>query len=87
MDVLAIMHLILNPNDSVSFERVVKNVLSGVGDKSREKIQAYIGLNADQDFTKVGEIAGAFQTIISTGVTGKYLQILHTFHSVRSVNV
>jgi len=60
-DVLAIMHLILNPNDSVSFERVVKNVLSGVGDKSREKIQAYIGLNADQDFTKVGEIAGALK--------------------------
>lgn len=60
-DVLTIMHLILNPNDSVSFERVVKNVLSGVGDKSREKIQAYIGLNADQDFTKVGEIAGALK--------------------------
>lgn len=60
-DVLAIMHLILNPNDSVSFERVVKNALSGVGDKSREKIQAYIGLNADQDFTKVGEIAGALK--------------------------
>lgn len=60
-DVLAIIHLILNPNDSVSFERVVKNVLSGVGDKSREKIQAYIGLNADQDFTKVGEIAGALK--------------------------
>lgn len=60
-DVLAIMHLILNPNDSVSFERVVKNVLSGVGDKSREKIQAYISLNSDQDFTKVGKIAVALK--------------------------
>lgn len=47
-DVLAVMHLILNPNDSVSFERVVKNILSGVGDKSREKIQTYMATHPEQ---------------------------------------
>lgn len=56
-DVLAIMKLILNPNDSVSFERVVKNILSGVGDKSREKIQAYMSTHLERNFTHVGQTA------------------------------
>ena len=41
-DVLAILHLIVNPKDKISLERVVKNVLSGVGEKSLEKIFAYM---------------------------------------------
>ncbi len=40
-DVLAIMKLILNPTDSVSFERVVKNVLSGIGEASLAKILGF----------------------------------------------
>ena len=56
-DVLAVMHLILNPNDSVSFERVVKNILSGVGDKSREKIQTYMATHPEQDFTYLNQAA------------------------------
>lgn len=56
-DVLAILHLILNPNDSVSFDRIVKNILSGVGDKSRDKIQLYMGTHPGKDFTAVGRIA------------------------------
>lgn len=56
-DVLAIMHLILNPNDSVSFERIVKNILSGVGDKSREKVQTYMIAHPDQDFTHLDQAA------------------------------
>ena len=51
------MHLILNPNDSVSFERVVKNILSGVGDKSREKIQTYMATHPEQDFTYLNQAA------------------------------
>ena len=37
-DVLAILRLIINPRDKVSLERVTKNVLSGVGEKSLSKI-------------------------------------------------
>ncbi len=41
-DVLAILHLIVNPRDKVSLERVTKNVVSGIGEKSLEKIFAYL---------------------------------------------
>ena len=41
-DVLAILHLIVNPKDRISLERVTKNVLSGIGEKSLEKILVYL---------------------------------------------
>ncbi len=41
-DVLALLKLIVNPVDRVSFERVVKNLLSGVGPASLEKVFAYL---------------------------------------------
>ncbi|MBQ8996669.1 UvrD-helicase domain-containing protein [Candidatus Saccharibacteria bacterium] len=41
-DVLAILHLIVNPRDKVSLERVTKNVISGIGEKTLEKIFAYL---------------------------------------------
>lgn len=37
-DVLAILRLLVNPRDKISLERVCKNVLSGVGEKSLSKI-------------------------------------------------
>lgn len=42
-DVLAILHLIVNSREKVSLERVVKNVLTGIGEKSLEKILNYLG--------------------------------------------
>jgi len=44
-DVLAILHLIVNPRDKVSLERVTKNVLSGIGEKSLSKI--FVHLDSD----------------------------------------
>ena len=41
-DVLAILHLIVNPRDKMSLERVVKNVISGVGEKSLDRIMNYL---------------------------------------------
>ena len=41
-DVLAILHLLVNPKDKISFERVTKNVVAGIGEKSLEKIFAHI---------------------------------------------
>lgn len=41
-DVLAILKLLVNQRDFVSFERVAKNVLSGVGEASLRKIFEYL---------------------------------------------
>ena len=41
-DVLAILHLVLTPQDKVSFERVAKNVVAGIGEKTLEKIFSYL---------------------------------------------
>ena len=41
-DALAILHLILNQRDKISLERVAKNVLSGIGEKSLEKVFEYM---------------------------------------------
>ena len=46
-DVLAILKLIVNPNDRVSLERVVKNVLSGIGATSLEKILQFLHDNPE----------------------------------------
>jgi len=43
-DVLAILKLLVNPRDSVSLERVCKNVLSGIGPASLNKIFAGVEL-------------------------------------------
>lgn len=45
-DVLAILKLVINPADRVSFERVCKNVLSGVGAASLDKIFAHLSTDA-----------------------------------------
>ena len=41
-DIIAILHLVLNIKDKISLIRVFKNVLSGVGEKSLEKILNYL---------------------------------------------
>ena len=54
-DVLAILHLLVNPRDKVSFERVAKNVLSGIGEKSVEKIFSHLdkgGRFGDEELLK-----------------------------------
>ncbi|MBR3131026.1 UvrD-helicase domain-containing protein [Candidatus Saccharibacteria bacterium] len=53
-DVLAIMHLIVNPRDKVALDRIVKNVLSGIGEKSLSKIFVQLdggGSLSDAEFT------------------------------------
>ena len=39
------LRLILNPRDRVSFERVTKNIISGIGPASLEKIYLALGLD------------------------------------------
>ena len=54
-DVLAILKLVLNPYDKVSFERVVKNVLTGIGEVSLGKILAFLDqTTAEMPFSEMG---------------------------------
>lgn len=57
-DVLAILKLIVNPHDHVSLERVVKNVLSGVGPASLEKLFSYLREHPDESLTSLDGLLG-----------------------------
>ena len=50
-DVLSILKLIINPIDRVSLERVIKNVISGIGEASLEKI--FFILDHLENFTEL----------------------------------
>ena len=54
-DVLAILKLIINPHDRVSFERVAKNVLSGLGQVSQAKIFQFLDDHPDADLTAAAD--------------------------------
>ena len=64
-DVLAILKLVMNPHDVVSFERIVKNVLSGVGQTSAEKVLAYLSQHPEVDLEEIGAV------IAEIGLTAK----------------
>lgn len=73
-DVLAIMKVIVNPNDRVSLERIAKNVLSGVGQTSLTKL--FSGL--DQGMT----LREAAQTLTPRARTGvmRLLNFVENIH-------
>lgn len=56
-DVLAILKLVVNPNDRVSFERLAKNVLSGVGAASINKV--FVGLDQGMTLREAAETLSA----------------------------
>lgn len=58
-DVLAILRLLINPHDRVSLERIAKNVLSGVGQASLEKLFAYLDANPEASLRAAGETLSA----------------------------
>lgn len=64
-DVLAILKLVINPHDVVSFDRLVKNVLSGVGQASTEKVLTYLAEHPETDLSEISE------TVAEIGLTPK----------------
>ncbi len=50
-DVLAILHLLINSDDPVSLERVIKNVLIGIGTTSLSKIIDYLNKSPEHHLT------------------------------------
>lgn len=55
-DVLAILKLIVNPNDRVSLERIIKNILSGVGPASMEKLFGFLTQNPEYTILNPGRL-------------------------------
>lgn len=55
-DVLALLKLVVNPLDRVSFERVTKNILSGVGAASVEKIFNFLNEHPECDLANLGDL-------------------------------
>lgn len=58
-DTLAILRLLLNPHDRVSLERLAKNILSGVGQASLDKLFTYIDDNPDATLREAAETLSA----------------------------
>lgn len=58
-DVLAILRLLINPHDRVSLERLAKNVLSGVGQASLEKLFNYIDQHDNITLREAAEVLTA----------------------------
>lgn len=58
-DVLAILKLLVNPRDRVSLERLAKNVLSGVGQASLEKLFNYLNTHPEATLREAAETLGA----------------------------
>ncbi len=58
-DVLAILKLIVNPRDRVSVERLAKNVLSGVGQASLDKLFAYLDAHPEANLRNAAETLAA----------------------------
>lgn len=58
-DVLAILKLLVNPRDRVSLERLAKNVLSGVGQASLEKLFAFLNAHPESSLREAAEILSA----------------------------
>lgn len=58
-DVLAILKLLVNPHDRVSLERLGKNILSGVGQASLEKVFVYMDAHPGASLREAAEVASA----------------------------
>ncbi|MFB1050577.1 DNA helicase PcrA [Paraliobacillus sp. JSM ZJ581] len=71
-DILAYLRLISNPDDDISFARVVNEPKRGVGKTSLEKLQAYAAENDISLYTAVQEVDFA-------GVSGKAAKSLADF--------
>jgi DNA helicase II / ATP-dependent DNA helicase PcrA len=75
-DVLAYLRLLVNPQDSVSFLRIVNEPGRGIGKVSLDKLQAFA---ADHE---IGLLAAATQVARITDIKGKAATGLRDFHKM-----
>lgn len=58
-DILALLRLLINPHDRVSLERLAKNLLSGVGQASLDKLFKYLDENPGATLREAAETLSA----------------------------
>ena len=75
-DVLALLKLIANPLDRVSFERVTKNILSGVGPASVEKIFVYLNEHPEQNLANLGGLKLSARADVAVRKVEEFLQAM-----------
>jgi DNA helicase-2/ATP-dependent DNA helicase PcrA len=73
-DVLAYLRLLVNPQDTVSFQRIVNEPGRGIGKVSLDKLQSYAAAN------EIGLLAAAGQVAKVTEIRGKAATGLRDFH-------
>lgn len=71
-DVLAILKMLINPRDRVSFERLSKNVLNGVGQASLEKIFDFLDHHPEATLREATEVLSS-RAKISVGRLANFI--------------
>lgn len=85
-DVLALLKLIANPHDRVSFERVTKNILAGVGPASLEKTFAYLNEHPDQDLANMPDLLDSSTLPLKArSAVGKVSRFLHAMRADQQI--
>ena len=70
-DVLAILKLIVNFHDRISLDRICRNVLSGIGPASLEKVHTFLNQSENYDATAQGRQNALLDTELLDTLSGK----------------
>lgn len=70
-DVLAILKLIVNFHDRISLDRICRNVLSGIGPASLEKVHTFLNQSENYDATAQGRQNALLDTGLLDTLSGK----------------
>lgn len=86
-DVLALLKLIVNPLDRVSFERVVKNILTGVGAASVDKIFSYLNEHPEHNLADLGDLKLTARADSAVRKVEKFLQTMRADHNITAAEI
>lgn len=86
-DVLALLKLIVNPLDRVSFERVVKNILSGVGPASIDKIFAFLNDHPEQDLSNLDGLKLSSKASVAVSKVEHFLQAMRADTEITAAEI
>lgn len=70
-DVLAILKLIVNFHDRISLDRICRNVLSGIGPASLEKVHTFLNQSENYDATAQGRQSALLDAGLLDALSGK----------------
>lgn len=86
-DVLALLKLVANPLDRVSFERVSKNILSGVGPASIEKLFAYLNEHPEHNLADLGDLKLSARADAAVHKVEKFLQTVRADENITAAEI